>query len=757
MGSTAHLCLVCHGAPNSNSGRHVYAIAQELQTLGFTISVCVCLADDGAELPTQPPSYTFEQYLADPQVQPPDLFYHWTPRNLIIEFQRQACQRFQRDIPYLVHLEDNETILLQQTMPLTDAECLQLIQQQPSDRHGHQPKHRHGHQHGHRDVPPSRTHPLWGARFLSAAAGVTALAEPLVRDLPESIPRVTFWPGYETQFERVSYLDKLLLRDRLQIPDNTYITSYIGNLHGANLEEVRSLYTAVALVNRQGLPLKLLRTGTDYVPALAEHGVDLLQEHVIALGMLPREQLPTIVGAADILVQPGLSDDWNRYRVPSKLPEFLASCRPVVLPRVNLGEVLTHQFDALVLENANAEAIAQTLLEWLPRKRERDLIGLRGGAFARNQLSWSQAAAKIAALVESLLPQQSPTQRPAAAAPAAAKPTAPAPAAVVPADTAAAAPAPVSASGAPTAAPPPAAAAAPATDPSAPTVQPAPKPAPAADPSTPTVQPAPKPAPATKPKPATQPTPQRSPAKASFFALLAANRIDIRIVVDVGVHQLGTPALMHAFPKALHLLIEPVREFREPIETLYRKLNHVYYGIGLGAEDSTLELELVRSGGRGGSVTHSHLVSGQQTDPKTAEPASQPARPDTYRPDTYQVQVKTLDWLVTQHPRIKQQTTLLKLDVDGEEAAIIQGGAQHLEHFDLILIEMPVRFYWERFKRLQARGFYLLDILDPTYYHGHLSQVDMVFASPRFMASHPQFLPWDYYQFDWKDYHHWEP
>ena len=165
-------------------------------------------------------------------------------------------------------------------------------------------------------------------------------------------------------------------------------------MHFSNADEIRSLYIAVALVNRMGMPLTLIRTGDDSVP-LAEHGADLLKENAIELGRVPKVRLPLLLQLADVLVQPGLNDRWNRMRVPSKLPEFLVSGRPVVLPRANLGAVLQTEKNAFVLEDATASSIADTLIMSLPDKNLRERIGFNGRKFALEHLQWNKAALSV--------------------------------------------------------------------------------------------------------------------------------------------------------------------------------------------------------------------------------------------------------------------------------------------------------------------------------------------------------------------------
>jgi FkbM family methyltransferase len=234
---------------------------------------------------------------------------------------------------------------------------------------------------------------------------------------------------------------------------------------------------------------------------------------------------------------------------------------------------------------------------------------------------------------------------------------------------------------------------------------------------------------------------KRNPSKTNFFTHLKVNKWKPDVVVDVGVHQFGTPDLINAFPNAHHILIEPVKEFAGPIKRMYSSLEHTLYPIALGDHDGEMMLETKAIDG-GSEVTHSSILSHQR---QIADER------------TYAVTIKTLDWIVNQHEAIRQSNALLKLDVDGIELEILRGAKDSLYFFDIIVIEMPIRFFRDRLLYLLGKDFYLLDIMDPTYYHGFLSQVDMVFASPKTMEANPAFKPWDHHKFDWKDYFHWSP
>lgn len=383
MPESREIWLACHGPLACNSGQHVRALAMELTRRGRAVAVCVperSVAD--AELPATVPVRTFADVLTQPGLEPPALVHLWTPRERMRAFLAAVAARFGTSPPHVVHLEDSETNLLERQMGLDPHELADV-------RAGSRPL----------VVPEHLTHPAHGRRLLATASGVTALADRLVADLPADVPTAVFLPGFDPLFADPRPAAARTVRSRHGIPDATAILTYTGNVHAANVGEVRSLLVAVALVNRLGIPLTLIRTGLDHVP-LADHGVDILRRHVIDLGLVPRGDLPDLIHAADLLVQPGRVDEWNACRLPSKLPDFLVSGRPVILPAVNLGTRLRHGHEAIVLPEATAEAIATAVVEWLPRHDALAVIGAAGAAFARRVLTWSAAADQVEQLYD---------------------------------------------------------------------------------------------------------------------------------------------------------------------------------------------------------------------------------------------------------------------------------------------------------------------------------------------------------------------
>jgi len=105
--------------------------------------------------------------------------------------------------------------------------------------------------------------------------------------------------------------------------------------------------------------------------------------------------VPEILGAADVLVQPGGPSPFNDYRFPSKLPEYLASGRPVVLPRTNVGLELRDGEEALLLERGDAPEIAAAVARLAADPALRARLGEAGRAFALRELRWTTTVDRV--------------------------------------------------------------------------------------------------------------------------------------------------------------------------------------------------------------------------------------------------------------------------------------------------------------------------------------------------------------------------
>jgi glycosyltransferase involved in cell wall biosynthesis len=359
-----------------NSAGHVRCLANELAALGN--DCCVAVPDGEGLIPPpgrvrfRPASYAdvLQADFCFADGRGPDVIHAWTPREMVRNLCEQVRDRY--GCRLFVHMEDNGWHILSCVLGRPFSE-LSLLPADELDR----------------IVPASLSHPHRAKRFLENSDGVTVIIDRLRELLPRVNNILELWPSADTElFHPQPRRD--LERRAFGIAKNSTVLVYPGNVHAANAHEVRSLYLAVAILNREGHPATLVRAGTDYYPFLGSDD-RWARRYSIELGPVRHPGIPELLGLADILVQPGRSDAFNDYRFPSKLPEFLSAGRPVILPDSNIGKHMTHRVHGFVLPDMNALAITNAVREIMSDDALRRTLSAGATEFFKQQLSWEKS------------------------------------------------------------------------------------------------------------------------------------------------------------------------------------------------------------------------------------------------------------------------------------------------------------------------------------------------------------------------------
>jgi glycosyltransferase involved in cell wall biosynthesis len=351
---------------------HAFHVAKVLADKGAQVVIAVMdKANTMGEIgPTQARAIEYPQVLAGDfgflDGGGPDIVHAWTPRDHVREITQHVCEKYA--CPYVVHLEDNEQAIVEDE--LFD--------------------HR---RHDWRNTPTGlvdvmvahyRSHPDRFRAFMEKSAGATVLIGKLAEHLPPHVPHITFWPGYDEIF--ASPPPREQARAAFGLHEGEVALIYTGNIHWSNLPEIRTLATAIALLKRQGMRVKLLRTGMNHATPPWE-GSDL-KSAVVELGFLPRSKMPELLAAADVLAQPGEANRFNDYRFPSKIPEFLVTGRPVIVPLSNIGHFLSDGQNALLLKTGAATELADKIRQVVEDPDLAQRLGAAGRKFAMEKLNW---------------------------------------------------------------------------------------------------------------------------------------------------------------------------------------------------------------------------------------------------------------------------------------------------------------------------------------------------------------------------------
>ncbi len=368
-----NVLFFCHADFASNSMGHIAGFADGLRSLGHACAAAIPGEDRRSVValghrPSLRPLTFSDVWEAPaemfPDRGPADVIHAWTPR----EHVRRVVNRCRRDMPsarVVVHLEDNEEHLAAcfsgwdyaSLCALSDAELAAKL-------------------------PVYLSHPRAYRSFLRDADGVTGIIETLSDFVPPHVPFEEIWPVVDFAAYHPAPPDAAL-RASLGIRPGEKVLCYPGNSHFANAREIETLYEAVFLLNRHGTPCRLIRTGEDTIDFPLHSAPEELTRHVLHLGFVEHARLAGLLRLADVLVQPGADDVFNRYRLPSKLPEFLASGHPVIMPRANLGLRVLPEREALVLETAGPEAIVAQCLRVFADAALAQRLATGGAAFAR--------------------------------------------------------------------------------------------------------------------------------------------------------------------------------------------------------------------------------------------------------------------------------------------------------------------------------------------------------------------------------------
>jgi FkbM family methyltransferase len=223
------------------------------------------------------------------------------------------------------------------------------------------------------------------------------------------------------------------------------------------------------------------------------------------------------------------------------------------------------------------------------------------------------------------------------------------------------------------------------------------------------------------------PTLQQSFRVISMIAPLSVTKI-----IDIGA-QRKTEFLMDVYPNVIHHLFEPVSTYHEDLKQNYnsRGIPFVLHQVALGDTDGLLFLHNQSVDGSG-RITHSRLLPERQDDFK-------------FLVNIEEVMCRRLDSMMRRDD-LGDLSYLVKLDVDGLEEKIIDGGRDVIGGASFVVIEASIgrQDLCSRAALLEKCGFRMFDICDNAYYFGQLALVDLVMINNRLRQNEIKFRPWEY-------------
>ena len=193
--------------------------------------------------------------------------------------------------------------------------------------------------------------------------------------------------------------------------------------------------------------------------------------------------------------------------------------------------------------------------------------------------------------------------------------------------------------------------------------------------------------------------------------------------IDVGAAS-GTLDIYDAFPKAHHIVFEPLPDFHQALKRSLTPYSHEIHHCALMEEPG--EKVLLRHADKYGS-SMMHKLTGQSS-------------------NLVPVQVDTLDNVIGE--RDFSGGLLIKTDCQGADLFVIKGGLETLKKADVVIIEASMFRFWgahhpdfyDIIHYMKERSFVLYDVLDGLFrpLDNALGQLDLVFVKEdgRFREDH---------------------
>jgi glycosyltransferase involved in cell wall biosynthesis len=314
------------------------------------------------------------------------VLHSWTPREAARELTLAMLKA--HTFPYVVHMEDNEDEIYKTS-------TRHLPPEVTADPANFEPG----------GALHCFSHPVRYKEFIAGAQGYTCIIESLLDFKPEQAPGHVFSPACEETLFTLPRRPTAKDKERWGIPGDSVTFFYPGNAHRNNADEVVELYCAIGLLRKKGVKARIIKFGQYIydIPGAVFSRLECPDALVDLTGRITQAQIPEVMRAADILIQPGCDNPFNRYRFPCKLPMFLASGRPVILPDSNLGKRLGHGENCLLLRQGTAEEILENILFLLREPDKAAAIGIAGRVFAREHFSWEKSAAGLKTFYQEVL------------------------------------------------------------------------------------------------------------------------------------------------------------------------------------------------------------------------------------------------------------------------------------------------------------------------------------------------------------------
>lgn len=193
----------------------------------------------------------------------------------------------------------------------------------------------------------------------------------------------------------------------LRFPKHGVRIGYCGT--PTRKDGAEDLIRAFALACETNSAIELLIIGgragdAELLDGLRHLAEDLsVADRIIFTGLVPFQHVPALLRSCDILALARPAGVFAEAGFPTKLGEYMACRKPVVLTKVgDLPRYLTHRKNAILAEPDNPEDFARQILWLIDHPEDADQIAAAGYRWTAEMLGYKKAAATFSGFLQSI-------------------------------------------------------------------------------------------------------------------------------------------------------------------------------------------------------------------------------------------------------------------------------------------------------------------------------------------------------------------
>ena len=231
------------------------------------------------------------------------------------------------------------------------------------------------------------------------ATHITATSKGIQKHLPKSVQqKISIMPN-GAELDLFQHGESGARITKMFSLHGKFVALYTGNLGLAQATEVL-VEAAELLKARHDIMLLIVGSGV-LLPELEQQARAKNLSNIIFTGARPRDEMPEYIAASDVCIIPYKVSDTFRNTLPSKMFDYMAGGKPVVINLNGEASELIAEADCgMTIEENSAKALAESILYLKNQPAKAGKFGNNGRKFVEKKYTREAVAADLQRLLE---------------------------------------------------------------------------------------------------------------------------------------------------------------------------------------------------------------------------------------------------------------------------------------------------------------------------------------------------------------------